>query len=814
MSDLKFGSWQRSAIYKSVTSATLQEGRLVGSLPLTLIDIQTGEQANGQVPFQFVAAKDVAALAPQMIVRTAPPANARDAETTKLVHIDFAAADFPWRYTPRQAVGDRLPPWLVLLVGTADELRLDGNSVAILKSSVLQAHNLADSPRWAHVQDDGSRKTSRLLSPRPLGPAAGYHAVLVAAFDANGSAAWDSAHQPATLPVLYAWRFWTGEAGDFETLATALTPRQASGLGRAPLAYRRANVAASLKVSGAITTLGADPDGPQENIARTDFAAFVAAVRALRDHLGRSVIGLPNYGRPWVADPSAASWTSTLNTDPRLRGTAGLGLWMGIEAQDELVDAAARQLGGLDTAAHLVRQLALGINVASALWRNRLPDNPTQRVDLFGPLMRRLRTPTGTALGAVTAAGTPLEPALFSSAAKRKIRRGTAWTRYSATGFVSRRALIDAANTCPTRMPQPLRLPHVNKIANGLGLPTLERLPNAVVHDPPPLDPDIPFDVVDFRRALMPLLPRGKLTPCHPVDLTGASGAVSTAIDPRGPNPPVLLRIKSRIKGLTLNTLEPPEIPVGLDFPTWTLLRDKAKEWILPGISGLPKDSIVAMQTNPSFIDAYLVGINTQLLGEMHWRNMAVDRRATPLLMFWGNVNFATGVRQADIQPLSSWSATSALGDLAHQVIQPGDTTGKRDLVIVFRTDLFRRYPRTVVYLAKPTPTADDALRATPEFSYTAATKANRRFLGPIFQGALGPDVVFFSFDVDPATLGQYWLVLDEPPSELRFRAVDGGGNPLGGNAQNAAAFAAATIDKPTRVGIDGAFLASLGLHL
>jgi hypothetical protein len=112
----------------------------------------------------------------------------------------------------------------------------------------------------------------------------------------------------------------------------------------------------------------------------------------------------------------------------------------------------------------------------------------------------------------------------------------------------------------------------------------------------------------------------------------------------------------------------------------------------------------------------------------------------------------------------------------------------------------------------KPDPTEDDALRATPSFSYAAADKANRRFLGPIFQGALAPDVVFFAFDVDPDTLDQYWLVLDEPPSELRFRFKDAGGNELGGAATTAAAFAAATIDRPTRVGIKGQYLEELGL--
>ncbi len=192
---------------------------------------------------------------------------------------------------------------------------------------------------------------------------------------------------------------------------------------------------------------------------------------------------------------------------------------------------------------------------------------------------------------------------------------------------------------------------------------------------------------------------------------------------------------------------------------------------------------------------------------------LPVDRRATPLRMFWGHVDFETGRREADIVPFASWAGGSDLGDLGHQVAQPGDITGKQDLVVVFRTDLFRRYPRTLVYLVRPTPTADAALTATPDFAYAAADKANRRFLGPVFQGSLAPDVVFFAFDVDPSTLDQYGLVLDEPPSELRFRGVDGAGAPHGGGAGTAAAFARDTIDRPTRVAVDGAHLEELGLR-
>lgn len=809
MSDLTFTSWQRSPLYDLVTDPVPHDGRLVGQLTLSLADRRGPDTAAGSVPFHLMAPRDVAGLGAGTIRHVAPAPLSRDAETTKLVHVDFAAPDLPWRYAPVRASGDRLAPWLVVLVGSTAELRVDGGTVAVLKPSVLAAHDLADSPRWAHVQSDGHTRTSRLVSPRRLEPQTEYLAVVVPAFDAAGAPAWGAGVQPAALPVLHWWRFWTAEEGDFETLAFAIMPRRVGGLGRAPLAYRRGAVDVDLEVCGAITTLGIDPDGAPEAAARAALAAFVAESRALADPLGREVVSLPAYGRPWVADPDGTAWTATLNADPRFRGTAGLGLWMGIEAQDQLVDAASRQLGGLRLAGHLVGQLALGLTAARSLWSRRLPADPVRQVDLLSPLLRRLRTPAGTALGAITGAASPLEPALFSSASRRMLRRGAAWTRHGT--FAGRAALIETANRCPVRPRTPAGLPHVDAVADALGLPPLDRL-GGPVGDPPMVDREHRLDVGSFRAFLDPLLPRGELLPCAAPDLAAVAGVVGPAVDPHGPNPPALRRVQGRISGIDIRTLAPPEIPVGLDFPTWTLLRDRAKEWILPGIGTLEKHSVVAMQTNPTFIDAYLVGLNSQLHTELHWRNLPVDRRSTPLLMFWGHVNFATGRREAEIQPLATWTAGSDLGDLGHQVLQPGDTTGARDLVLVFRTDLFRRYPHTMVYLVKTGANVDADLKATPDFSFVPADRANRKFLGPIFQGALARDVVFFSFDVDPSTVDQYWVVLDEPPSELRFRSVRPNGTPLVSPATAAAGFAVDTIDKPTRVAISGAELERLGL--
>lgn len=835
---LKFTCWQRSPIYDLVSTDALVQGRLIASLPLTLTDANTGDTATGGVDFHITAPVDIAGMDSRQIIRTAPPANANNAESTKLVHIDFAAADMPWRYTPRRTSGDKLSPWLVLLVGTSTELKIDGQNVQILEKTVLQDHDLSQSIFWAHVQDDGSSPSSRILSPRRLKPETAYIAVLVAAFDAQGAAAWDLAtgRQPATLPVFYTWQFWTTEEGDFETLATAILPRKVGNLGRAPLAYRRGDVDVDLEVRGAITTLSTQTDGADEATARADLAQFRIAVDALSasDSLGRTVIGLPRHGRPWVDDLDAAVWTQQLNIDPRFRGTAGLGLWMGIECQQSLVDAAVTQLGAAPMAVWLVSNLATGILCARSLWDRRLPPDSARQVHLFSPLMRRMRTATSNALSAVTGPSSPLEAALFSTAARRMLRRGVAVTRHTEPGFVPRGELIAAANVCPPAQKRSLPgLPHADELCAALRIPELER---AVRIKPfqqwspqqhPPVQYRLDINFEDLRKNVAQRLPDPSREHCEAPNLDFIASMVREAISPHGSQAPAIRRIGRRISGLDISRLEPPEVPVGLDFPTWTLLRDHAKEWLVPGIDQLQKHSVMAMQTNPEFNDAYLLGINTQFLNELHWRRLPIDRRSTPLKMFWGHINYETGKRDPEIQPFLSWPLSSKLGALEHQVLHPGDTAGQRDLIILFRSDLFRRYPSTLVYLVRKPALPSDidtALLATPVFNYVAADRDKRQFLGPTFQGTITPDIVFFAFDMDPDTLGDYWLILDEPPSELRFRGVDKNGNPHSGTTPqsliappasdpHSAKFALRLIDQHTRVAISGAYLMSLGLE-
>ncbi len=900
---LKFYPWRRPNIYQTALPKAPGE-RLSGSVTGEVTDGVSDFQ-NVKVDFDLIAPADIAGIRRDIIVHTAPKANETNAETTKFVHVDFRDSDFAWRYTPQKEAGPNLDPWLVLLVGRVDELRIDNDKVFILESSIFAHYPLDQSKFWAHVQHDGASTISRLLSPYPLPPQSEMIAAVVPAFGDDHEPMWNPAKRPESLPVFYWWRFWTAEAGDFETLSRALRLRPATqyNLGKAQLHYHRNLVNGIVNVHGAITMIQQQPpDEPDLESVQADLTAFKQELDALEDDLSnpegihRNVISLPTYGRPWTqySTPAAPNdWAATLNTDPRFRGSGGIGLEMGIQGQKTLVDAAVQQLGAIDLAAQKVRNLAWGLLTGGTLWARHLPQDAHARLVALSPLMRRMRTKQGTALGYITQTDSPLTPAMFSSAARRVLRPGTARTIHSADGPLTLADFLQKVNTCPDSPTKRVDgLSHIDDLLTKLSLAGdgedffeqdvlgMRDLPQSIRdciealvgrwidfsdetfvrlvddlnariseiqgcespymyfqqhqwqevdrkalyaavracfaadwqprQDVPPVFGDLSADGDMLRAArdrLVALIPEALVEPCNPPDIDHVVSVIADAVDPRGVQPPAWRRVAALIDGIDLSSLAPPEVPIGIHFPTWTLLNQYAKEWLLPGIGDLPKDSIVALQTNPAFIDAYMVGINQQFMDELHWRNIPVDRTCTPLLMFWGHIDFETiGDQSPDIRPIRLWDQHTDLGDNDHQVLEPGDSVGKRDLVIIFKTDLFRRYPKTMVYLVNPddnaNPNAD--LTAAPAFDQTA------KFRGPIFQGELEPDVVFFAFNIDPTTLDQYWLVLDEPPSELRFR------NDILTEAQvaltpHSAQFAANTIDTPTRVAFDGRELEALG---
>jgi hypothetical protein len=189
-----------------------------------------------------------------------------------------------------------------------------------------------------------------------------------------------------------------------------------------------------------------------------------------------------------------------------------------------------------------------------------------------------------------------------------------------------------------------------------------------------------------------------------------------------------------------------------IDDPTYTYLAAVSPEWLLPGSGDIPEDSIVVMQTNPAFTEAYLVGLNHALARELAWRRFPLDPTATIFRQFWAA---APGAADATITPIGQWDPGSGLGDHSPAADQ---------LVILVRGVLLRRFPTAAVYLSGAQPDGTEL------------------HLPPSLAATLGPGTTFFGFAITPdqalhpsadSGVTAWSVVLQEAVDHVRYGLAD-----------------------------------------
>ena len=167
----------------------------------------------------------------------------------------------------------------------------------------------------------------------------------------------------------------------------------------------------------------------------------------------------------------------------------------------------------------------------------------------------------------------------------------------------------------------------------------------------------------------------------------------------------------------------------------------------LPGIGNIPDDTITMLETNPLFVEAFMVGANHEMNRELLWRRYPTDRRGTPFRRFWDRTD-----GREDCGAIHAFDSALPLGSHAG-----ADLRGS--LVLLVRGQLLRRYPNAVV-CAVPS-RADRSLNLTPSLRKD-----------PLFWGRIDPDVTFVGFDLvteDIQDAPGWYFVIAEQPTEPRF---------------------------------------------
>jgi hypothetical protein len=350
---------------------------------------------------------------------------------------------------------------------------------------------------------------------------------------------------------------------------------------------------------------------------------------------------------------------------------------------------------------------------------------------------------------------------------------------------------------------------------------------------PPPTKDN--FVVSRFKQAFTKMAQAAKLDTPDPLAAFVAfdvKEARDTLVARLNPDVMVLRRVRTMIGGEAGLALEnivglkvlplfdrvmaAPEIAA----PMYRYLARYDRERFLPGIGQLAPDSITLLETNPRFIEAFMVGLNYEMNRELLWREYPTDQRGTPIRRFWSWADGGPDLPQA----IHQW-IVGGLG--AH--VRGGSQGGQ--IVLLLRGQLLRRYPNTILYAWQA---KGDKLKDPP---------AAGDIREPVFRGTFDPDVSFAGFDLRDTDLTQgdgWFFVLQEQPTEPRFgfdetssipvgslsnwsdaswshtNVQPGGhlliqGNPLNGRViggivfgKNSAHLAHITLQKPMRVAIHG----------
>lgn len=544
-----------------------------------------------------------------------------------------------------------------------------------------------------------------------------------------------------------------------------------------------------------------------------------------RDPHADPLLAPPLYGQ-WHAARStvtrgAAPWFDELNLDPRHRSVAAFGTRVVQEHQEALMAAAWEQAGDLERANQRMRQLQLSLAASTSLHTrhfSRLSNEAVLRVS--APVLARVRAGTITALETGTLAAkinTTALPLQATSTAMRRIarERGPITRRIAAQGVVrsasptwlvelnSATAFTFVTPSLPDlatfgvvreRVSQPNSLSAFREltgdvVANMRGRPifriTSEGQPvfmSAVSNLPPSADNPTSHNFRIAAQAHLARVNPGRLgiifAPPQALALQAVRESLIAQIEPRR----TLVALAQAVVATGGNTTAPTNtgvVPIEpimaapkFPQPMYESLRDLSQQLLLPGLETVEPNSVLGLETNPRFVEAYMVGLNFEMGRELLWRGFPTDQRGTYFDQFWDARAAAAatpgGVAapSPDVFPLHEWR-TRPLGD-------PRTAPSGDRFVMLIRSALLRRYPTAVIYAAKAA-----IVNGVRKPSGAPADEKH-----PVFRGSMQPDVVFFGFDLtadqvagphadDTVRVSSsdqgYFIVIQEQPTEPRF---------------------------------------------
>ena len=516
-----------------------------------------------------------------------------------------------------------------------------------------------------------------------------------------------------------------------------------------------------------------------------------------------------------VNPPPPLNWLDELNLDPRHRATAAFGTQVVQAEQEELMASAWEQLGEIQRVNQMKRQAQLGRAVGvvyHARHLSRFSEDTLLKV--LAPAQSRLVIDATTATDKRALLSQKIsQSALPNTAVSAPLRRMTSTRGIVSARFTARTtaaapvAFAARLNTFGTLgtfatfatatfvTQQPTGLANINRVSEALPATAAalkdsvraERITASLDTTPQLSNFNVVPENVTPKRTLLNFSPGGdspdaamfrkvakahhehlgklfltlKTAPAPQFNLFGA-GVKARLLQSVDPEKTITTRVFASLT-TTDGSNQPQDDPLDpiMDAPSfpqpmYEALRDLSQDFLLPGLDDVPADTVALLETNPQFVESFMVGLNAEMSSELLWRDFPTDQRGTYFRQFWD-----TSVGQAEVdleQPITNWGNNHLGENTPH-------TSGK--LVLLIRGELLRRYPNSVIYAVRAVKTGGplDVSRKTGDEKH------------PLFRGTLKPDITFVGFDLSeneamgkaPNDPNGWFFVIQQQPTEPRF---------------------------------------------
>ncbi|HKS10897.1 MAG TPA: hypothetical protein VJS13_15210 [Pyrinomonadaceae bacterium] len=519
-----------------------------------------------------------------------------------------------------------------------------------------------------------------------------------------------------------------------------------------------------------------------------------------------------------VTAPPPLNWLDELNLDPRHRATAAFGTQVVQAEQEELMASAWEQLGEIQRVNQMKRQAQLGRAVGVVYHTRHLSQfSEDTLLKVLAPAQSRLVVEATTATDKRALLSQKIsQSALPNTAVSAPLRRMTSTRGVVSARFTARAAAPVAFTARPTTVgtvatfatfstlstlatfatatfvtQQPTGLANINRVSEIL--PTTaaaikdtvraERITTSIDTTPQLSN----FNVVPegSKRTLLNFAAGAdspdaamfrKVAKAHHEHLGELFPTVATALAPQfnlfgvnvkarllqsvDPEKTITTRVLASLTSAhDTNQPKDPLDPImdapSFPQPMYEALRDLSQDFLLPSLEDVPANTVALLETNPQFVESFMVGLNAEMSSELLWRDFPTDQRGTYFRQFWDT---SVGQAEVDLEPITNWGNNHLGANTPH-------TSGK--LVLLIRGELLRRYPNSVIY----------AVRAVKTGGPLDVSRKPEDEKHPVFRGTLKPDITFVGFDLsENEALGKapndpngWFFVIQQQPTEPRF---------------------------------------------